>query len=191
VLLLDEPLGALDAKLRRTLQVELRQLHREVGITFVYVTHDQEEALTMSDRLAVMNNGIIEQIGAPRDVYDHPVNTYVADFLGLANLVPATAEADAVTLLGQRVPAPTGTTRGACTVIVRPERVTLVPPQDAAVRARIDTVVFAGALTHVHLTVEGQALQAMVANDGAGVPLVEGGEVGVTLAADALRVLPA
>lgn len=145
----------------------------------------------MSDRLAVMNNGIIEQIGAPRDVYDHPVNTYVADFLGLANLVPAMAEADAVTLLGQRVAASTGAVRGACTVIVRPERVTLVPPQDAAVRARIDTVVFAGALTHVHLTVDGQSLQAMVANDGAGVPLVEGGEVGVALAADALRVLPA
>ena len=91
VLLLDEPLGALDAKLRRLLQDELRLLHREVGITFVYVTHDQEEALTMSDRMAVMNTGKVEQVGTPREVYDEPASAYVADFLGLANLVPAVA----------------------------------------------------------------------------------------------------
>ena len=94
VLLLDEPLGALDAKLRRVLQVELRQLHQEVGITFVYVTHDQEEALTMSDRLAVMRAGEIDQIGTPRQVYDEPATTYVADFLGIANLVPAHVVSD-------------------------------------------------------------------------------------------------
>ena len=90
VLLLDEPLGALDAKLRKTLQVELRALHRDVGITFVYVTHDQEEALTMSDRLAVMNEGEIEQIGTPKETYEEPASAYVADFLGVANLLPAT-----------------------------------------------------------------------------------------------------
>ena len=89
VLLLDEPLGALDAKLRKTLQVELRALHRDVGITFVYVTHDQEEALTMSDRLAVMNEGEIEQIGTPKETYEQPASAYVADFLGVANLLPA------------------------------------------------------------------------------------------------------
>ena len=87
VLLLDEPLGALDAKFRRALQFELKELHREVGITFVYVTHDQEEALTMSDRLAVMRDGEIEQVGPPQEVYDSPASTYVADFLGLANLL--------------------------------------------------------------------------------------------------------
>ena len=191
VLLLDEPLGALDAKLRRVLQVELRQLHREVGITFVYVTHDQEEALTMSDRLAVMNAGIIEQVGAPRDVYDHPVNTYVADFLGLANLLPATADADGVNVLGQRVHVATAELRGACTVIVRPERLALVPAAQSTLRARVDHVVFAGALTHVHLSADGHSLQAMVANDGAGLALVEGAEVGVELVPDALRLLPA
>ena len=90
VLLLDEPLGALDAKLRKTLQVELRALHHDVGITFVYVTHDQEEALTMSDRLAVMNEGEIEQIGTPKETYEEPASAYVADFLGVANLLPAT-----------------------------------------------------------------------------------------------------
>src|ERR1700729_878372 len=87
VLLLDEPLGALDAKLRRSLKVELKALQERVGITFLYVTHDQEEALTMSDRLAVMNAGRVGQIGTPREVYEDPADTYVADFLGAANLM--------------------------------------------------------------------------------------------------------
>ena len=87
VLLLDEPLGALDAKLRKALQVELTTVHREVGITFVYVTHDQEEALTMSDRLAVMELGKVAQCGSPREVYEEPASAYVADFLGVANLL--------------------------------------------------------------------------------------------------------
>src|SRR6266851_957485 len=88
VLLLDEPLGALDAKLRRSLKVELKALQEEVGITFLYVTHDQEEALTMSDRLAVMRHGKIVQIGSPTEVYEEPADTYVADFLGASNLMP-------------------------------------------------------------------------------------------------------
>ena len=90
VLLLDEPLGALDLKLRKGLQVELKKIQREVGITFVYVTHDQEEALTMSDRIAVMNNGHIEQIGDPEEVYDRPSTTFVAGFIGVSNLMPGT-----------------------------------------------------------------------------------------------------
>jgi spermidine/putrescine transport system ATP-binding protein len=90
VLLLDEPLGALDLKLRKGLQVELKKIQREVGITFVYVTHDQEEALTMSDRIAVMNQGRVEQIGDPEDVYDRPSTTFVAGFIGVSNLMPGT-----------------------------------------------------------------------------------------------------
>jgi spermidine/putrescine transport system ATP-binding protein len=90
VLLLDEPLGALDLKLRKGLQVELKKIQREVGITFVYVTHDQEEALTMSDRIAVMNKGRIEQIGGPEEVYDRPTTTFVAGFIGVSNLMPGT-----------------------------------------------------------------------------------------------------
>jgi spermidine/putrescine transport system ATP-binding protein len=90
VLLLDEPLGALDLKLRKRLQVELKRIQREVGITFVYVTHDQEEALTMSDRIAVMNQGRIEQIGDPEQVYDRPMTTFVAGFIGVSNLMPGT-----------------------------------------------------------------------------------------------------
>ena len=101
VLLLDEPLGALDAKLRRELQVELKGLQREIGITFVYVTHDQEEALTMSDRMAVMSGGRIQQLGAPRDVYEHPATAFVADFLGVSNLMGARCDGSGrVTLEG-------------------------------------------------------------------------------------------
>jgi spermidine/putrescine transport system ATP-binding protein len=190
VLLLDEPLGALDAKLRRVLQVELRALHREVGITFVYVTHDQEEALTMSDRLAVMDSGVIRQVGTPRDVYDEPASTYVADFLGLANLLPATAGADGVEVLGQHVATATYGASGSCYVVLRPERLRLVPPDQSTLRARVDNVVFAGALTHVHLTSGEHSLQAMVANDGQGVAVSEGVEVGLAMSPDSVRVLP-
>ena len=87
MLLLDEPLGALDLKLREEMQVELKRIQREVGITFVYVTHDQEEALTMSDRLAVFNQGRIEQVGAPADVYEHPATEFVAGFVGVSNII--------------------------------------------------------------------------------------------------------
>lgn len=189
VLLLDEPLGALDAKLRRTLQVELRSLHREVGITFVYVTHDQEEALTMSDRLAVMNHGIIEQVGAPRDVYDSPASTYVADFLGLANLLPATATEHGVELFGRHFPVPTGSTRGNCYVVVRPERVRIEPVHPDRVQARVEHVVFAGSLTHVHLTVGGQQVQATVPNDGSTASVAVGADVGLEVGVDSVRVL--
>ena len=190
VLLLDEPLGALDAKLRRVLQVELRALHQEVGITFVYVTHDQEEALTMSDRLAVMRAGQIDQIGTPREVYDQPATTYVADFLGIANLVPAYVIGDGeLKLAGVRVPADTSSLRGACQVLIRPERLRLVPVGHGLFRAEIEHLVFAGAITHVHLRVGEHALQAVVPNDGTPLPATEGGQVDVTLAPDALRVL--
>ncbi|MGD9998636.1 MAG: ABC transporter ATP-binding protein [Ilumatobacteraceae bacterium] len=190
VLLLDEPLGALDAKLRRTLQVELRSLHREVGITFVYVTHDQEEALTMSDRLAVMRAGEIDQIGTPREVYDEPATTYVADFLGIANLVPAHVVRDGeLELAGARIPADTAALDGACQVLVRPERVRLVPVGEGVLRADVETLIFAGAITHVHLRVGDHPLQAVVPNDGAPLLAREGGQVDLALAPDALRVL--
>ena len=90
VLLLDEPLGALDLKLRKNLQIELKRIQQDIGITFVYVTHDQEEALTMSDRIAVMNRGIVEQVAGPEDVYERPATTFVAGFIGVSNLMPGT-----------------------------------------------------------------------------------------------------
>jgi spermidine/putrescine transport system ATP-binding protein len=92
-LLLDEPLGALDLKLRKAMQLELKELNRETGATFIYVTHDQEEALTMSDRIAVMNEGRILQLGTPAEIYEHPVDRFVADFIGQSNLIPGTLEA--------------------------------------------------------------------------------------------------
>ncbi len=126
VLLLDEPLGALDLKLRKGLQVELKRIQREVGITFVYVTHDQEEALTMSDRIAVMNRGRVEQVGVPEDVYERPKTTFVAGFIGVSNLMPATVSGPDQVLLeqGPEVSGDTGglSTGEDCFVVVRPEK---------------------------------------------------------------------
>jgi len=126
VLLLDEPLGALDLKLRKGLQVELKRIQREVGITFVYVTHDQEEALTMSDRIAVMNRGRVEQVGVPEDVYERPATTFVAGFIGVSNLLPATVSGSGKVQLdhGPEVAADTGALSAGegCYAVVRPEK---------------------------------------------------------------------
>jgi spermidine/putrescine transport system ATP-binding protein len=190
VLLLDEPLGALDAKLRRALQFELKELHREVGITFVYVTHDQEEALTMSDRLAVMREGEIEQVGAPRDVYDAPASTYVADFLGLANLLAARVpQTGTVEVGGRTFEVTTGEVRGACTVFVRPERLRLVSPNDGLVVGPVSDVVFVGSTTHIRVVVDDRELQIVVPNDGSTWVPAPGSAVGVDVPADAIRLL--
>jgi spermidine/putrescine transport system ATP-binding protein len=125
VLLLDEPLGALDLKLRKGLQIELKRIQREVGITFVYVTHDQEEALTMSDRIAVMNHGRVEQVGEPEDVYERPTTTFVAGFIGVSNLMPATMVGPAEVQLDQGATVTTTTdclVGERCHAIVRPEK---------------------------------------------------------------------
>ena len=126
VLLLDEPLGALDLKLRKGLQVELKRIQREVGITFVYVTHDQEEALTMSDRIAVMNRGRVEQIGIPEDVYERPATTFVAGFIGVSNLMPAVVAGGGEVKLEHgptvRAAADGIAVGGRCYAVVRPEK---------------------------------------------------------------------
>jgi len=126
VLLLDEPLGALDLKLRKELQVELKRIQRDVGITFVYVTHDQEEALTMSDRIAVMNRGRVEQIATPEEVYNRPATTFVAGFIGVSNLLPATVTGSEEVKLdeGSTIATPTdGFSSGdRCHAVVRPEK---------------------------------------------------------------------
>ncbi|HEU4393643.1 MAG TPA: ABC transporter ATP-binding protein [Solirubrobacterales bacterium] len=131
VLLLDEPLGALDLKLRKGLQVELKRIQREVGITFVYVTHDQEEALTMSDRIAVMNRGRVEQVGVPEDVYERPATTFVAGFIGVSNLMPATVSGPGQVRLesGPQVPGDTGGLGpgDGCYAVVRPEKLRVEP----------------------------------------------------------------
>jgi spermidine/putrescine transport system ATP-binding protein len=126
VLLLDEPLGALDLKLRKQLQVELKRIQREVGITFIYVTHDQEEALTMSDRIAVMNAGVIEQIDGPETVYEHPTTEFVAGFIGVSNLMPATMGSAGELELDAGVTVKTTAdgfeTGERCHAVVRPEK---------------------------------------------------------------------
>src|ERR687888_2483501 len=123
VLLLDEPLGALDAKLRKALQLELKALQQQVGITFLYVTHDQEEALTMSDRVAVMSNGRIEQVGAPNEVYEEPANAGVADFLGVSNLMQGRVERGGRVRVGDfELEAENGDASGSVKLVIRPER---------------------------------------------------------------------
>src|SRR5207344_112006 len=163
VLLLDEPLGALDAKLRKALQIELKALQEEIGITFVYVTHDQEEALTMSDRLAVMSNGRVEQIGSPSDVYEEPTTTYVADFLGVSNLMDATVSGSdgqgrARVLIGEfDLFAGQGDTdaQGDVKVVIRPERVHLEATGSTGenrVPGMVERVVYVGSTLQVFVT---------------------------------------
>jgi spermidine/putrescine transport system ATP-binding protein len=204
VLLLDEPLGALDAKLRRSLKVELKALQERVGITFLYVTHDQEEALTMSDRLAVMNAGRIVQLGTPRTIYDEPADTYVADFLGVSNLM----EVDVVERgPGSQCRVRLGETAlavdrgevdalGPAHALIRPERVRIEPyGHDGQVGpnrvpAMVERLVFLGASTQVMLRLApGALLQAVVPNDGTEATLSQGTPVHVFLAPDVLRVL--
>jgi spermidine/putrescine transport system ATP-binding protein len=136
VLLLDEPLGALDLKLRKELQVELKRIQREVGITFVYVTHDQEEALTMSDRIAVMNRGKVEQVGVPEEIYDRPTTRFVAGFIGVSNLMPATVAGPGRVQLdsGPEVAADTGRLDPGegCAAVVRPEKLRIAPMGEGA-----------------------------------------------------------
>jgi ABC-type Fe3+/spermidine/putrescine transport system ATPase subunit len=195
VLLLDEPLGALDAKLRRELQVELKSIQREVGITFLYVTHDQEEALTMSDRLAVMANGRVEQLGSPREVYERPETTFVADFIGVSNLMRAQAGGEArvevgSVLLNVSGPAPRA---GVVRLAIRPERVR-IEPADATgenrVPARIERFVYLGSTTQVFITLPGgDRLQALVANAEDVDEYDVGQKVTAYLPPEALRVL--
>jgi spermidine/putrescine transport system ATP-binding protein len=195
VLLLDEPLGALDAKLRRSLKIELKALQERVGITFLYVTHDQEEALTMSDRLAVMNAGRIVQIGTPRQVYEEPADTYVADFLGAANLMEIQVVAEGALRLGDfalsshRCEA----AAGAAHAVIRPERVRIEEQGSAGenrVPAMVERVVFLGSATEVLLRLApGVPLQALMQNDGSRPDLTQGTPVQVYLPPDALRVL--
>ncbi len=201
VLLLDEPLGALDAKLRRSLKVELKALQERVGITFLYVTHDQEEALTMSDRLAVMRAGKIVQMGGPHEIYDEPADTYVADFLGVSNLMAVTVAErgpgqKCTVRLGESVlAADHGGTDAPdlAHAVIRPERVrieqfgSLGPNR---VPGMIERLVYLGSATQVIIRLApGQQIQALVQNDGSAAELSQGTPVHVHLAPDALRVL--
>ncbi len=163
VLLLDEPLGALDLKLRQDMQYELIRLKNELGITFVYVTHDQEEALTMSDTIVVMNQGYIQQIGSPEDIYNEPVNAFVADFIGESNIFPATMIEDKlVEIFGVRFPCvDTGFGRNKpVDVVIRPEDIDLIAPQDGTLTGRVTSLIFKG--VHYEMEVEAAGAEWLV-----------------------------
>ena len=154
VLLLDEPLGALDLKLRQDMQYELIRLKNELGITFVYVTHDQEEALTMSDTIVVMNQGYIQQIGTPEDIYNEPQNAFVADFIGDSNILPAVMVRDRlVRILGVDFPC-VDEGFGSNTpvdAVIRPEDLEIVKPEDGILTGTVTSLIFKG--VHYEMTV--------------------------------------
>ncbi|HEX6120694.1 MAG TPA: ABC transporter ATP-binding protein [Dongiaceae bacterium] len=202
VLLLDEPLGALDAKLRKQLQIELKTLQQQVGITFIYVTHDQEEALTMSDRIAVMSHGRVEQVAAPQEVYEEPATVFVADFLGISNLMEATAGGvDAhgrcrIRLGEFEFAAGRGDkdVKGITKATVRPERVRLEPHGSAGGENRLPGMVerwvyLGNAVQLIVRLATGTAIQALIQNTGEEIPYVQGTPVQVHLPPEALRVL--
>jgi spermidine/putrescine transport system ATP-binding protein len=194
VLLLDEPLSALDLKLRKEMQVELKRLQAETRVTFVFVTHDQEEALTMSDRLAVMDHGEVLQVGTPREIYDHPVRRFVADFIGETNFLPAVAEAGgALRVDGLLLPAAAEAPAGRdVTIAVRPERARLAPPSEGRLAGRLETVVYMGTDTLYHLRLASGGLfkvRVQNAGPGGGQGLAPGDAVGLELPPTAIQVL--
>jgi putative spermidine/putrescine transport system ATP-binding protein len=191
VLLLDEPLSNLDAKIRQRLRVEVRRLQRRVGTTTIYVTHDQEEALAIADRVVLMNRGAVVQVGTPEEVYLTPATEFVADFLGVGNRVEGRAEAGAVHVEGQRLPYG-GPARGAVLVILRSSDLRLAPSAGAADRpveprlaGRLEESLFLGAYYRHYVRV------------GAAVLMVDGpapaapGPVTITVPPDRVRVYPA
>ena len=205
VLLLDEPLGALDAKLRKQLQLELRAVQREVGITFVYVTHDQEEALTMSDQIAVLAEGRVEQVGPPEEIYSAPATTYVAGFLGAANIFDAKVLRNsggsavcAAMSVELHAAIDDDYRPGPAAIVIRPERITLQQPGESApegynlIGGTVAEVVYLGASTQVHVDVGEPAPLVVDVPNQAGPRSVgyrPGMAVSCLCAPDAVRVL--
>jgi spermidine/putrescine transport system ATP-binding protein len=198
VLLLDEPLSALDFKLRKNMQLELKRLQTETGITFIFVTHDQEEALTMSDRIAVMSDGAIRQVGAPRDIYDHPADRFVADFIGDTNFLDAEvthANGIAVSLRLASGKTITAQSRkdapGKVAIAVRPEHAQLCSAEDGLLSGRLTDVVYFGTDTHFHVALDDGSTFILRQQNG---PETEnrfgkGDRVGVTFPGDVAQVL--
>ena len=159
VLLLDEPLGALDMRLRKDMQNELKNIQQALGITFIYVTHDQEEALSMSDTVVVMNEGVIQQIGTPEDIYNEPKNAFVADFIGDSNIVDGVMHRDfLVSFSGVQFPC---VDRGfareqSVQVVVRPEDIEVVSPVEGQLVGVVNDVIFKGVHFEMHVECEGR-----------------------------------
>ena len=155
VLLLDEPLGALDAKLRKGMQAELKKIQKEVGITFIFVTHDQEEALSMSDTVVVMNEGVIQQVGTPEDIYNEPENRFVADFIGESNIIEAIMKKDLlVSFDGEDFECVDKGFKDneEVEVVIRPEDIDIVKPKEAKVKGVVKSIIFMG--VHHEIVVE-------------------------------------
>jgi ABC-type Fe3+/spermidine/putrescine transport system ATPase subunit len=203
VLLLDEPLAALDAQLRKSMQLELKRLQQEVGITFVYVTHDQEEALVMSDRIAVLNNGKVRQLGTPRSVYDSPESAFVAKFIGQSNLLPG-AEIVGDSSVGAKVKLASGhvvpaTTAGVPpgrrgSLMIRPEdmRLSGAPPQPdggAALRGRVTQETYLGSSLRVEVEIDGVTMLGSLGKANSG-QLGVGDDVWVSWQGSSARFLP-
>ncbi|MCZ0729386.1 ABC transporter ATP-binding protein [Mycolicibacterium iranicum] len=166
VLLLDEPLSALDAKVRTQLREEIRRVQLEVGTTTLFVTHDQEEALAVADRVGVMSQGKLEQLAAPAELYANPATPFVADFVGLNNKVSATVSGGTASLLGVSVPALAGSVEGEGVAMVRPEAVTVA--LDSAGTSTVASVSFLGAISRVNMTLsDGSAISAQMASSAA------------------------
>jgi len=187
VLLLDEPMGALDAQLREEMQIELRAIQRKVDITTIMVTHDQAEAMTLADRVVLMNKGAVEQVAEPFDMYEHPKGRFASTFLGKANVLAGTASGATVTVGDIRLPVAVSELRGAVDYVVRPEKLTFA--KDAPlVRGRVGARIFLGQHWLYQIdTPLGRILltEANVSAPGAS----EGDEVGITWSPEHVRVL--
>jgi len=185
LLLLDEPLGALDLKLRKDMQLELKTLHRQSGITFLYVTHDQEEALTMSDTIVVMKSGTVQQIGAPQDIYNEPANAFVADFIGESNIFDAEMEKDKeVCLCGAKFPCVDPMPAKLVDVVIRPEDVEITTPEKGTVVGHVEASLFKG--VHYEMTVSCGGEQWIIHSTRC----VEAGEdIGMTVSPENIHVM--
>lgn len=187
ILLLDEPLGALDLKLRHSMQRELIKIKNEVGITFVYVTHDQEEALTMSDRIIVMNQGIIQQIGTSKSIYDEPQNAFVADFIGDSNIIDGIMRKDLlVEISGVPVPCvDTGFGKDELVdVVIRPEDLVIVEKDAGFLNGVVTSIIFKGAYYEIKVEQDHYAWQVQSVN-----PAVVGTTVGLNILPDNIQIM--
>ena len=187
VLLLDEPLGALDLKLRKEMQVELKRIQQSMEITFIYVTHDQEEALTMSDRVVVMKDGSILQIGTPQDIYNEPVNAFVADFIGESNILDGIMRRDYVAEFAGAVfdCVDKGFEENErVEVVIRPEDIKVVPAQEGALRGIVESIIFKG--VHYEMTVDGHGYKWMIHSTLSQQP---GAEIGMSLYPEDIHIM--
>ena len=187
VLLLDEPLGALDLKLRKDMQQELKKIQKNTGITFIFVTHDQEEALSMSDTIVVMSEGKIQQIGTPTDIYNEPVNAFVADFIGESNIVDGVMLEDySVRFGGQTFHClDSGFEKNEpVDVVIRPEDVDLVPAEKGQIQGTVTTVTFMGVHNEAIVDIDGFKWMIQTTD-----PVEEGAHVGITLEPDAIHIM--